>query len=797
MSETEQDKDKENREAHEELVNSYYAQLRSDVMLALKEKHGIDEPDPHLLEETLWFQSESYFDRKGTVSKKLISNIKKAIEDSVPVISEQPEQARSTFIYAIFMVFRNLAFNRNFLKRPPFTEWQIENQPDPKTFTDLLEQGEDPRRVALIILNIYGSREDFTQLSSVLGNDILSWDNKRSLAYQDYKANKPENRSLSDDMRIEPVGLVAIEPFIDFDHDSHYDLYGAYIANVTSFSINFVPKEGVDSRHLQRHVEHAIDRFIKEGQFTFQPPRSYKKPHNAYKRPEKYKGSEFFNDAEMDSYWDSFLSHWKTMNEDLVKKHWDLFYYMDDEKKEVYDTGFISGYQINRWVLSNKFVIQYGAVETREVPQKLIDDIKAAAKSAQNFHHTTVNDEGHVVLNNTLILDDVLQLYEFCDWFLTPSVQIAQALEAARYAEECGPLQSPGDLDDDFSKDHLRLTDQLGNFDGVDPEHIVDKALHDIMAFYGRGGDAQMAFLQAASLAHGTLIGALPDGTGQFPTLKQITDASQSASSSDLVVVAEESLTERTGLLLRRAVTLFGEPNSELPLKEQFAEASEAMSELLRYQQRIEDICNHYKRELRYGFRALAKTSRNMIDELLDQPEAIDLLSKERSHAMFCLSAHKSYEPQYDPLDIINALEGRVDNDSYWIEQGNDEELDTNQQFTEDTVMPDNLDTLGGYIWRCCKEQIFKKYTEKEHTFLPYVRANIDLHGGETPPQLPRDFDGTAYITRPEGTPFPRPNTDLPDELAELLPKKERTRPEHAQLPDPSVIWGQTDKPSP
>lgn len=794
MAETEQDK--ENREAYEELFNSNDAQLRSDVLLALKGKHGIDEPDPYLLEISLRFGSESYFDRQHTASQEAIDKIKKTIEDCVAEILEEPNYARSTVLNGILdlVVYSNHPID--FFYRPPFTEWQMNNQPDPKTFIELLEKGEDPRLVALMMVNIYGNKEDFATVAASYGNDLLSWDNKRSLAYQDYKANKVANKNLSEEMLIEPAGLVAIEPFVDPDRDFHYDIYGADIAEVTSFSIHFIPKEGVDSRHLQRQVEHAIDRFVQEGQFTFQPPTSYKKPYNAYKRPKKYESGSGIG-GEMVSYWDSFISYWKIINEDVVKEHWDFFYRRDDETQEVYDTGNASGGQINKWVLSDEFAKPDGFFQTEEVPHKLIDDIKAAAKSAQSLRHTTVNDEGHIVLNNTLILDDVLQLYEFCDGFLTPSVQIAQALEAARYAEECGPLQSPGDLDDDFSKDHLRLTDQLGNFDGVDAEHIVDKALHDIMAFYGRGGDAQMAFLQAASLAHGTLIGALPDGTGQFPTLKQITDTSQSASSSDLVVVAEESLTERTGQLLRRAVTLFGEPNSELPLKAQFADASEAMSELLRYQQRIEDICNHYKRELRYGFRALAKTSRNMIDELLDQPEATTLLSNERSHAMFCLSAHKPYEPQYEPLDIINALEGRVDNESYWVEQGNDEELDTNQQFTQDTVMPDNLDTLGGYIWRCCKEQIFKKYAEKERTFLPSVRANIDIHGGVTPPQLPRNFYGTAYITRPAGTPFPRPNTDLPDELAELLPKKERTRPEHVQLPDPSVIWGKADKPSP
>ena len=776
---------------YQELFDGNDPQLRADVLAALKSKHNIDNPDPFHLELALKYGNRDFYDRDHKVDSETIDKLKSAIEESVKELQEEPEYGRSIVIRNIIeVVWRG--WNRYFYNLPQLSEWQVANQPDAQTFSDLIEKGEDTRLVALMMINIYGSKKDFQELAAHIGNDFLSWDNKRSLDYRERQANKPDNKNLSDDMRIMPAGLVAIEPYLEVEHDFHYDLYGSTIAEVTSYAIHFVPNDGVSSKDLQKQVEHAVNRFVKDGEITFHAPSSsYKKPHNAYKRPKDYSDRV---DGELSDYWGNFFAFWKIENDDIVRKHWDFFYDTDEDTNEVFDTGRISGGQIRKWVLEDKF--------PDDTPEQLIRDIKKATKTVEETcRHSTINDDGHVVLNNTLILDDVLQLYEFFDGFLTPSAKIAQALEAARYAEECSPLKSPGDLQDDYSRDHLRLTDQLGNFDGVEPEHIVDKALHDIMAFYGRTGNAQMAFLQAASLAHGTLTGILPDGTGEFPTIKKITDQSQSKMSSELTVIAEENMTERTGQLLKRAVTLFGDPNSNLPLKEQFADASHSMSELLRYQQKIDDICNHYMRDLKY--RSYRRKG-NMFEEINDAPKTPDdLLASERAHALFCLSAKKTYEPQNEPLDVINALEGRTEDNCYLKYQSDkkysrdddeDDETDPAKIFTKDNITPDGLDVLSGYIWGGCKEQIFSKYREKDPNFLPAVRANIDLHCGVAPPQLPRNFDGTGYITRPAGTPFPRPNTDLPDDLQALLPKRENEQPEHIQLPDPSVVWG---KPKP
>ena len=801
------ERSEEDIKAYQELYDSNDPQLRADVLAALKGKHGIDNPDPFHLELALMYGNRDFYDRVHKVSDETIDELKSAIKDSVKELQKEPEYGRSIVVGNILRPIER-GWGRYYYNLPLLSEWQVANQPDPKTFSDLLEKGEDPRLVALMMINIYGSKQDFQELASEVGNDVLSWDNKRSLDYRERQANKPDNKNMSDDMRIMPAGLVAIEPYLEVEHDFHYDLYGSTIAEVTSYAIHFVPNDGVSSKDLQKQVENAVNRFVKDGEITFHAPSSeYKKPKNAYKRPKDYNDRM---DGELSEYWGNFFACWKIGNDDIVRKHWDFFYDTDEDTNEVFDTGCISGGQIRKWVLEDKF--------PDDTPEQLIRDIKKATKTVkETCRHSTINDDGHVVLNNTLILDDVLQLYEFCDEFLTPSVKVAQALEAARYAEECSPLKSPGDLGDDYSRDHLRLTDQLGNFEGVAPEQIVDKALHDIMAFYGRTENAQMAFLQAASLAHGTLTGILPDGTGEFPTLKQITDESKTAKSTELTVIAEDSMTDRTGQLLKRAVTLFGDPNSDLPLKEQFADASHSMSELLRYQQKIDDICKHYMRKLKYPairkkgnrlhvkFRVNGSTG-NMFEEINDaQKTPDDLLASERSHALFCLSAQKLYEPQNDALAIINALEGRDGDSCYWIkkdadrrpkdEKAKDKEPDPSKEFTKETAMPNGLDVLNGYIWRCCKEQIFKKYHEKDPNFLPTVRANIEVHGGVTPPQLPRTFDNTSYTTRPAGTPFPRPNTDLPDELASMLPKRQRERSEHIQLPDPSVVWGKAYKP--
>jgi len=792
-----EDTTEEDKKAYRELYDGNDPQLRADVLAALKSKHRIDDPDPFLLELSLKFGDRGFYDGIHKISDKLVEELKTAIETSVTELIEEPEEGRSIVIGNIINVVWK-GWDRYFYNLPQLSEWQVERQPNPNTFLELLEKGEDPRLVALMMINIYGSKQDFSELASSVGNDVLSWENKRSLDYQERQANKPENKNLSDDMRVMAAGLVAIEPYVE-EGGFDYDLYGSTVAEVTSYSIHFVPNEGVDTRDLQRQVEMAINRFVKEGEITFRgPTSSYKKPHNAYKRPRDYDDSLH---GELFDYWSSFLALWKTENRDVVRKHWDFFYDTDEETKEIFDTGRISGGQIRKWVLEDEF--------PDDTPKKLIEDIKNTEKTIEEtFRHTTVDDEGHVVVNNTLILDDVLQLYEFCDGFLTPSTKTAQALEVARYAEECSPLKSPGGLGDEYSRDHLRLKDQLGNFEGVEPEQIVDKALHDIMAFYGRTGDSQLAFLQAASLAHGTLMGVLPDGTGQFPTVKQITDATQSAPSREIVAIAEENMAERTSQLLKRGITLFGDPDSDLPLKEQFADASHAMSELLRYQQRIDDICDHYKWDMQYRDRSRKGNKGEMFD-IINEPSGTreEMLSMERSHAIFCLSAHKIYEPQHDPIDVINALEERTEDNAYWIEKDNNrkskekgeeaKEPNPEHEFTKGIKMPSGLDTLNGYIWRRCKEQVFEKYIEKEHNFLPSVRANIELHGGVTPPQLPRTFDRTAYITRPAGTPFPRPNTDLPDELAILLPKREKEDPEHVALPDPSVVWGKAKKPSP
>ncbi len=785
--------EKDGEKLYEELFAANDPQLRADVISALKAKHGIKNPDPVLLELSLKFGDKSIYDSVHKPDPELLDKLKSAIKESVTELSKEPENARAIVLYRIFDAVWGWQHSRLYYNLPPLSEWQVNNQPDPNTFTDLLEK-EDPRFVALMMLNIWGSKQDFAELASVVGNDILSWDDKRSLVYRERKANKPENKNLCDDISVMPARLVAIEPYADIERDFHYDIYGDTIAEVTSFSIHFKPKQGVNPRELQRYVEHAVHRLAEEGEITFRPPTSrYKKPDNVYKRPGAIDESDYKD------YWRNFLGFWKMDNPEIVDEFWDFFYVRDEDTGEVFDeSSKISGHIIYECLLSGDF--------PEDIPQKLVGDIKKASDVAESYRYTVINDEGHVVLRNTLILDDVLQLYEFCDAFLTPSVKVAQELESARYAEECGPLISPGDLRDDYSSDHLRLADQLGNFDGVDPEQMVDKGLLDILALYGRGDNAQLAFLQVASLAHGTLTGILPDGTGHFPTLKQIADNSQPDQATALASIAEDNLVERTGELFRRSVTFFGDPNSDLPLQEQFKEAAISTDRLLRYQQKIDDICNHYMQDIEFSRR---RGHTSVLDQIINESQSpADLLSEERSYALHCLTRRKRYEPQHSAITILNALEGRSGRDCLWVENGheesesnsdkNDSKRDPANAFTKETPMPGNLDALNSYIWRCCKEDIFEKVSMSEDApnFLPDIRANIAVHAGLIPPQLPRDFDRTSYVTRPKGSPFPRPGTDLPEELSDLLPQRPAEDNERIQLPDPSVIWGSKREPS-
>lgn len=784
------DKEKKEQKIYDDLFNDNDPKLRADVITALN-RRGIGTIDPFHLELALkyhWTPGDYTHEDKNkkSLSRRLTEHIIRTVRD----MQTEPENARWAVTYNLVngIVPKWGWYDRYDTYGITQSTWETENQTDPAQYLDMLRKKEDPRFVALLMVNVWASRYQFMDCAQEIGADILSWDDARAMKDKERRAHPPENLHLCEEMYVNPAGIVAVEPFNEYK-DFDYDLYGATIGEVTAYTITFVPKAGTDPRLLQKHVEDAIKNFIEDGEITFTAPNaSYNNPENAYDRPQKID----------DRYWErSFgannpnkrltdvYAEWYSKSGSKVKECKSFFDTIEN------NTG-LSDEMLEEWVSDPKLCPAgippelYLALSDQYEYRQTMDEILSLSR------HTIVNDDGHVVLNKTLILDDVLELYKFCGTFLTPCEQIATALNAARYAEECGPLKTTGELGrNDFhsyTSDHTNFHDRLGNMAGISPEDMVDRALHDMMVLAGNGQKPEVSFMQAAILAHQTAMGSLPDGTGRYPTLRQITD--QTKTGENLPALAEKIITERTRDILDHAAANWGFSDPDLPLKERFERAAAFAKQVSDYQEKINAVCKHYERNMRERDYRSHKPWQDLFESERENPGSV-LSEGERKNALDCLQNKKPYTPLDYARYVFDRLEGRTYTDK-------ETKKPYIREITPKSEPPAGLDALDQFIWRHCRDLIIAgkgmddQTAERKTKNAATIRGNIALWGGEVPPQLPRGFDGTSYTTRDKRLPFARAGTDLPPDLAKFIERPSRGKAAPLSLPDPNVVWGKS-----
>ncbi len=762
--------EKSGQQLFEEMYAENDPALRAEVRAALKER-GVDRIDPFSLELTLKYGHFDFKPRTPWFEKK--HRLRVRLRQTLRTMVDAPMEDWP--YYAGDLIGRINDSYRYSSRAFKLSEEALQTQPHPVIFLQSLQNGEDPKAVALAMCNTWMPKELFTNTANLLGSDILSWDDDRSVYWNAWKKGRPENQNLCEEISVQPAGIVAVEPFRIVDYDGmDYDLYGSVVAEVTSFVVSFKPKDGVEPRLLLQSVENAVKEFVEEGAQAFYAPTCrYTNPANAYDRPKKREDEEYWSFSDI-GHQLAYGLH--DMYPDIVQGYEESYYLEDDKKK------FASSLHHTTCAIRD---FLEGSEPKSPLPTEILEFLKTYQEDMNKGRYAYLANNGDVVLKHRLILNDVLELYKFCDGFLTPCEAVAHALHAARFDEVCGGTKSAGDLDhlrDGYKSKNMNIENRLGNLEDVPPENVIDKAQHDILVLLGLGeSNLHTAFLQVATLAHGTLAGLLPDGTGEYPPMRQITDGSKGTS----VVLEEGLLEDRMRSMIERMTNLFGATDNDAPLKERFAQAANAAADLTRHHELIEELCNDYERKVR-RYNPSTESFSSITDDMDD-----DILAHERARAMDCIKEGAIYKPE--DQTSVNSLVFRLMGSENAKNPGRDIE-----DIAHTSPPPTHLDTLGRYMWwrcmaflqedRAAASKPEKEYVAQKPSKDLSIRSGLTKWGGEIGLQLPRGFKETGYITRNSHTPFARPGTELPHDLEEFI-KEKPNQDGRFLLPDPSIIF--------
>jgi|GEM_PF-5190269 len=184
-------------------------------------------------------------------------------------------------------------------------------------------------------------------------------------------------------------------------------------------------------------------------------------------------------------------------------------------------------------------------------------------------------------------LDDLWRLYYLLEPILEPGVQIAAAMNAARYAEERG---APLDPDFDYLDNGHNVANDSGYLKSCDPKETLTKALRDSFIDLALEKiDMAEFFVRLGTLADHTLTGRIRDSQGVLSTYDQmIADARRSKE----IMTYEKAWVERTQNLLRGLLGLSRDSKTPLyvSLKGALHEISEPLKTNLRDLERKKEI---------------------------------------------------------------------------------------------------------------------------------------------------------------------------------------------------------------
>ena len=243
-------------------------------------------------------------------------------------------------------------------------------------------------------------------------------------------------------------------------------------------------------------------------------------------------------------------------------------------------------------------------------------DLGEGYKRVTKYSSAMIKD-GAVTLHNLLDLDDLYTLYYLLEPVIEPTMQIATALNSARYAEERGAILVPKDTSSAHRLDHAHeIEDPQISLKGGPEEDTLPRALTNALIDLALNKvDMAGFFARVTSLADHTLTGQLMSPNGELPTYEQL--LSGRAQSGTAITTHKEALNDRRDHLIRAIVGL--PKDSDIPLIHA-----------------LEMLVSKIKRPLREHFQA--ETRRELI-ELYDRLDALMRMRHEH--------------PGYDPLQEI------------------------------------------------------------------------------------------------------------------------------------------------
>jgi hypothetical protein len=333
-------------------------------------------------------------------------------------------------------------------------------------------------------------------------------------------------------------------------------------------------------------------------------------------------------------------------------------------------------------------------------------------------------ESGKISVRTRLDLDDLYTLYYLLENSITPTVEIAQVLNAARYAEARSAPMRKEDIPSAYGNEHMGLADRLGNLEHTNPQGVPETMLTTTFKMFAAGKVSEEDLLRQTMLvADQTLSGRI--GHPALPSFGALQTLGEKAG---LPATYQGALKERTTDLLHIMARL--PENSDAPVIRALHQRAVAEKDA---------VIAELQGEIEQGYRDAEARSARRAGKGFD-PQ--DFLVKVKDIE----AEHKKAETISDALSGYATRKFQIDAD---------EAYSRFHQACENDPDP-----------YACAGRLMKEWKEKREKSLA-PRIGLVEKDPEIATCMDRVYDDTIYTSRMKNSPWPR--HELPAALQRFI----------------------------
>jgi hypothetical protein len=352
-----------------------------------------------------------------------------------------------------------------------------------------------------------------------------------------------------------------------------------------------------------------------------------------------------------------------------------------------------------------------------EARQERYDDSKPYYKRPNPYGKFCAVDVSHesgkVSIRTRLDLDDLYTIYYLLEDSITPSAEIAQVLNAARYAEARSAPMRKEDIPSTYGNDHMGLADRLGNLERTEASRIPETMLTSTFKMFAAGKMSEADLLRETMLvADQTLSGRI--GHPALPSFGVLQTFGEKAG---LPATYQGALKERTTDLLHVLARL--------------PEDSDAPVIRALHQRAVDEkdaVIAELQGDIEETYRDITERSYRGIGKGFDPK---DFLAKIEGIE----AEHKKAQTISDALSGYATRKFQIDSDEAYARF---------HQACENNPDP-----------QACTERLMKEWKEKREKSLA-PRIGLVEKDPEVSACMDRVYDDTIYTSRMKNSPWPR-----------------------------------------